>query len=325
MTIIHGEGSPIAPLVHACQRIAMGDSTVLITGETGVGKEVFARYIHEMSPRAAKPFVTVHCAAIPEQLLESELFGYKRGAFTDARRDKLGRITLAEEGTLFLDEIGELSPSFQVKLLRVVQERCYEPVGALVSTQANFRLIAATNRDLASEVKAGRFRRDLYYRLFVCPIEIPPLRTRHEDIKPLFEHFWTGQNEVREVESDVWPLLQLHDWPGNVRELENLVERLRVCSTGARIGVEDLPHNLRFVATPRASAILSTTGQPITIDRPIDLPRMLQELEDLYIDTAMAKVGGVKKEAAALLGLNRTTLVEKLKRRGMRWNDGETT
>src|SRR5512141_2771965 len=221
MAVVHGPDSPLLDLVRTCGRIANSEATVLITGETGVGKEVFARLIHERSPRAGRPLVAVNCGAIPETLLESELFGHVKGAFTGAT-GRRGRIAAANGGTLFLDEIGELPLSLQVKLLRVLQERCYEPVGATESVPADFRLVAATNRDLAAEVEAGRFRRDLYYRLLVCPLEVPPLRTRRADIPHLFAHFWRSRGEARAVDPMVLKLLEEHTWPGNVRELENL-------------------------------------------------------------------------------------------------------
>jgi sigma-54 specific flagellar transcriptional regulator A len=198
--LIHGPRSPLVQIARTCERIAASESTVLITGETGVGKEIFAHLIHAGSSRAAKALVIVNCAAIPGALFESELFGYKKGAFTDARRDKLGRIAGAEGGTLFLDEIGELPSELQVKMLRVLQERSYEPIGATTSVSADFRLVVATNKDLAAEVEAGRFRRDLYYRLYVCPLEIPPLRRRSGDVTPLFEHFWSKRGETRPID-----------------------------------------------------------------------------------------------------------------------------
>ncbi len=345
--LVHGPASPILDLVRTCQRIAASEATVLISGETGVGKEVFARLIHSRSPRAAKPLVPVNCGAIPEALLESELFGHVRGALTGATSGRRGRIAAADGGTLFLDEIGELPLSLQVKLLRVLQERCYEPVGSTESVPANFRLVAATNKDLAAEVSAGRFRRDLYYRLLVCPIEVPPLRCRRGDIPHLFTHFWGGRGESRPVEPTVLKLLEEHTWPGNVRELENLVERLSVCTEGPSIRVADLPPHLRpdsvevrplapvACPDPEAAASAETASapaelrslfhlvdapapeQPVSIagDRPVDLPAMLRRLEDAYIDAALTRTGGNKKAAADLLGLQRTTLVEKLRRR----------
>jgi sigma-54 dependent transcriptional regulator, flagellar regulatory protein len=341
--LVHGPDSPIVDLVRVCGRIAASEATVLITGETGVGKEVFARIIHERSPRAARTLVPVNCGAIPEALLESELFGHVRGAFTGATSSRRGRIAAAEGGTLFLDEIGELPLSLQVKLLRVLQERSYEPVGATEPVPANFRLVAATNKDLAAEVEAGRFRRDLYYRLLVCPIEVPPLRSRRGDVPHLFTHFWSARGETRPVELAVLKLLEEHAWPGNVRELENLVERLSVCAEGAAIRLSDLPPHLRpdsaevrplltgahrvatLSAAPTTAAdvrqlfrvVGPPAGEAVVIDgeHPIDLPALLRRLEDSYIDAALARTGGNRKAAADLLGLQRTTLVEKLKRR----------
>jgi sigma-54 specific flagellar transcriptional regulator A len=355
-SVVHAPGSPIVAVIRGCERIAQSDATVLITGETGTGKEVFARLIHDRSPRAQRPLVPVNCAAIPESLLESELFGHVRGAFTGAVTSRRGRVAAAEGGTLFLDEIGDLPLALQVKLLRVLQERRFEPVGSAESIPADFRLVAATNRDLAAAVEAGTFRRDLYYRLLVCPVELPPLRERPQDVAALFEHFWRVRGEQRPVEPALLRLLEEHPWPGNVRELENLVERLAVCSDGEAIGVSDLPRHFR---TPRAplSPVPSSTGtpppanevslpgtpgpwslaaapiepagawpEPAGLDpsgrrlpafdgRTIDLPTLLHRLEESFIDAALTHTCGNKKAAADLLGLQRTTLVEKLRRR----------
>ncbi|ACG73684.1 putative sigma54 specific transcriptional regulator [Anaeromyxobacter sp. K] len=372
--LVFGPGSPLGALVRTCERIARSEATVLLTGETGTGKEVFARAIHAASPRAARPLVPVNCGAIPEALLESELFGHVRGAFTGAMASRRGRVAAAEGGTLFLDEVGELPLALQVKLLRVLQERTYEPVGSTEAVPADFRLVAATNRDLSAEVAAGRFRRDLYYRLLVCPLEIPPLRARKGDALRLFQHFWAARGERRPLEPDVAEALAAYDWPGNVRELENLVERLSVCAEGAVIRVADLPVALRCrrandaaralalpaapasedapVSTPAGAAegdaapppapAASATAAPAAVGeaidpavlraltaedapppaeptfdagRPVDLPGLLRRLEDAYISAALARTGGNKKAAADLLGLQRTTLVEKLRRR----------
>ena len=362
--IVHGPDSPLVELIRTCRRIANSDATVLLTGETGTGKEVFARYMHEQSARRAKNLVPVNCGAIPEALLESELFGHVRGAFTGAVTARRGRVAAADGGTLFLDEIGELPLSLQVKLLRVLQERAYEPVGATESVPADFRLVAATNKDLAAEVAAGRFRRDLYYRLLVCPIEVPPLRERNGDIGRLFLHFWAARGERRPVEPAVLQTLSTYDWPGNVRELENLVERLAVCAEGATIRMTDLPPSIRgsrpgatgltilhaapaaevvelrgeaaacapASIAPGASAVVPAEVEParlfriasdepvpvdpaLTAGRPVDLPGLLRRLEEAYIDAALSRTGGNKKAAADLLGLQRTTLVEKLRRR----------
>ena len=335
VSLVHAATSPIVELVRSCTRIAATDATVLITGETGVGKEVFARLVHERSARAARPIVAVNCGAIPEALLESELFGHVRGAFTGAMTARRGRIAAAEGGTLFLDEIGELPQSLQVKLLRVLQERSYEPVGASEPVPANFRLVVATNRDLAAEVEAGRFRRDLYYRLLVCPVEVPPLRARPADVAALFMHFWAVRGEARPVAPAAIAALESYAWPGNVRELENLVERLSVCCEGPAIRAADLPPHVRGAVrdpapTPPAAQELAVeqvrpmlraaplAADPVAIDEahPVDLPDMLRRIEEAWIDAALARTRGNKKAAADLLGLQRTTLVEKLRRRG---------
>jgi sigma-54 specific flagellar transcriptional regulator A len=352
--IVHGPDSPLVELVRTCRRIAASEATVLLTGETGTGKEVFARYIHQHSSRHARTLVPVNCGAIPETLLESELFGHVRGAFTGAIASRRGRIAAADGGTLFLDEIGELPLSLQVKLLRVLQERSYEPVGSTEPVPADFRLVAATNKDLAAEVAAGRFRRDLYYRLLVCPIEVPPLRARNGDAARLFMHFWTARGERRPLDPAVMEAIATHEWPGNVRELENLVERLAVCAEGTVIRLADLPASLRgrrangpslavvpppeptLEASPGAGApnpalapapveesfrFMLAGDSPMPVDpavsegRSVDLPGMLRRLEEAYIDAALTRTGGNKKAAADLLGLQRTTLVEKLRRR----------
>ncbi len=426
--LVFAEGSPLGEIRRACARIGASDATVLLTGETGTGKEVFARLLHGASERGGRPFVPVNCGAIPEALLESELFGFVKGAFTGAVNARKGRVAMAEGGTLFLDEIGELPLSLQVKLLRLLQEKTYEPVGSSESVSANFRLVAATNRDLGQEVRAGRFRRDLYYRLHVCPIRLPALRERPMDVAPLFLHFWRRRGEARLIAPAAMRCLEGYSWPGNVRELENLVERLSVCSEGQVIELGDLPPFVRgepedgpfgiltggnpmrdellpsLVATPEplpertmigrapappppappslptvlpspafaspaaavaaaaaaavfgaqilpASASTSTststsasfiagalpaeeiggpstetqelvTSHPIppigptsALMLPVDLPRLLRELEAAYIGRALAQTGGNKKEAAKLLGMGRTTLVEKLRRR----------
>ncbi|HEY1087650.1 MAG TPA: sigma 54-interacting transcriptional regulator [Archangium sp.] len=364
-TLVHDPASPLVEVLKACQRIAPTDSNVLLTGETGTGKEVFARYLHDHSARAARHFVPVNCGAIPETLLESELFGHVRGAFTGAIANRKGRVAMAEGGTLFLDEIGELPLALQVKLLRLLQERTYEPVGSAESVSANFRLIAATNRNLAAEVEAGRFRRDLFYRLQVCPLELPPLRARKGDIMHLFMHFWTARGETRPLEPMAVRAIELHPWPGNVRELENLVERVSVCTEGNVIRVTDLPPHVRQAAmqanelqvaapltlvqpppatppvrfpieadfAPRNNGFepLVSQGPELQGTRlptpdaliaeatgpkfPVDLPGLLRTIEELYITAALTQAGGNRKAAADLLGLQRTTLVEKLRRR----------
>ncbi|MBF0290455.1 MAG: sigma 54-interacting transcriptional regulator, partial [SAR324 cluster bacterium] len=229
--------------------VAASSSTVVIQGETGTGKELLAKAIHMMSPRAKEPFVALNCAALPDTLLESELFGYKKGAFTGADRDKPGRFAMAGKGTLFLDEIGEITPALQVRLLRVLQERCYEPLGDTASKKMRARIITATHQNLSDMVEKGDFRQDLFYRINVVNIELLPLRQRKEDIPILVDHFighfnlLQGKN-ISGVSSDVASLLMAHDWPGNVRELENIIERAFVICTDEWIGMEHLPKSL---------------------------------------------------------------------------------
>jgi sigma-54 dependent transcriptional regulator, flagellar regulatory protein len=249
-SLIYAPNSPLAEVVRVAERMATSDATVLLTGETGTGKEVFARFLHECSLRQKGAFVPVNCGAIPENLMEAELFGHVRGAFTGAQGARKGRVAIAHEGTLFLDEIGEMPLALQVKLLRLLQEQTYEPVGSAQTVHANFRLVAATNRDLAQEVEAGRFRRDLYYRLYVCPLELPALRNRPTDIRPLVDHFWRARGETRNFSEDVFGLLENYGWPGNIRELENLVERLSVCTENETLHITDLPHLYRAIQTP---------------------------------------------------------------------------
>ncbi|MBS2022001.1 MAG: sigma-54-dependent Fis family transcriptional regulator [Deltaproteobacteria bacterium] len=324
---VYAPNSPIAGIERECAKIAGSDATVLLTGDTGTGKEVLARLVHQRSARAKGPFVAVNCGAIPEALIESELFGHVKGAFTGALNARKGRIGHAQGGTLFLDEIGELPMAMQVKLLRVLQERTYEAVGSSDAVSADFRLIAATNRDLAVEVEAGRFRRDLYYRLLVCPLVLPPLRERVCDIEPLFNHFWRARGEVRAIDAEVSQCLREYAWPGNVRELQNLVERLSVCADGETIRVQDLPPHVRRqpsglqTAEQRRALMRVVSGEeqnvaPPEIELPVDLPALLRGLEKAYIDAALSRAEGCRKTAADLLGLQRTTLVEKLRRWG---------
>jgi len=331
--LVYAKGSPIEEIERQCKTIAQSDSTVMITGDTGTGKEVFARLIHLGSASAGGPFVPVNCGAIPEALLESELFGVEKGAFTGAHATRKGRIAHADGGTLFLDEIGELPLSMQVKLLRVLQERTYEAVGSQTSVRASFRLVAATNRDLAAEVEAGRFRRDLYYRLLVCPVALPSLRSRPADVEPLVMHYWRGRGETREIAPEAMRVLSSYAWPGNVRELQNLVERISVCTMAERIEATHLPATVRGdpstvvpLSQPppsRASSLrlvqpddsLETMALP-QIRLPVDLPALLRSLEEAYVEAALTRAQGSRKAAAELLGLQRTTLVEKLRRWG---------
>jgi DNA-binding NtrC family response regulator len=294
-------------------RVAETDSTVLILGESGTGKELVARTMHFNGPRAEKPLIAVNCGALPETLLESELFGHERGAFTGATSTRIGRFELAHGGTIFLDEIGEMSPSLQVKLLRVLQQRAFERVGGTKTIQVDVRVIAATNRDLEEAVRDGRFREDLYYRLNVIPIVVPSLRERVEDIPLLAAHFLAVFNEqkhkhIQGVSDEAMRMLCAHAWPGNVRELENLIERVVILKGEGVITPTDLPDKVvrRATDTTVPSIVFPTEG--------VDFNRLVEAFEDDLIRRALKAAGGVKNRAAQLLRLNRTTLVEKMKK-----------
>jgi DNA-binding NtrC family response regulator len=296
-------------------KIANTDSTILILGESGTGKELVARAIHFNSYRAQHPFVPVNCGAIPEELLESELFGHEKGAFTGAFRTRIGRFELANGGSIFLDEISEMSPNLQVKLLRVIQEREFERVGGVKSIKTDMRIIAATNKNLDEEVAHGRFREDLYYRLNVIPIHLPPLRERTEDIPLLVKHFLEKFHairpcQIREFNKKAISFLMRYKWPGNVRELENLIERMTVLCDGSEVEVCDLPDKiLTGAAIP--SNIIPHFELP---EEGIDLSTAVSDFEKGIILQALNKSNWVKNRAAKLLHVNRTTLVEKIKK-----------
>ena len=284
--------------------IAMSDSTVLIDGPSGTGKELVARAIHNLSGRKNKSLVAINCAAVPDNLLESELFGYKAGAFTDARRDKPGRIASAEGGTLFLDEIGEVSPAIQAKLLRYVQERVYEPLGGTSHVKSNVRIIAATNRILIDEVGKGKFREDLYYRINVINISIPPLSARKEDIPLLVHHFIKKYNilksgNIEGVTDEVMNILMDYAFPGNVRELENIIEHAFVLCREAYITRNHLPQQFRNAA--------EVPGESLTLD----------DMEKYYIKRALERNAGNRAETARDLGIDASTLWRKMKKFGI--------
>ncbi len=313
---IVGQSAALQRVFELIEKVAPTESTVLILGESGTGKELVARAIHARSRRREGPFVPVNCGAIPEELLESELFGYERGAFTGANRSKPGRFELANGGTIFLDEVAEMSPKLQVKLLRILQERTVERLGGEKPVPVDIRIIAATNRNLEAEVAAGRFREDLYFRLNVIPIEIPPLRERREDIPLLVEHFlkkFCEREEVplKKLSEKALARLQSYHWPGNVRELENLIERLVILTEGEVIEEEDLPEHIRG-ETPLEWKIPEKFPA-----EGLDLQATLREIERTLIVKALEASGGVKSQAAKLLRLNRTTLIEKMKRLGL--------
>jgi DNA-binding NtrC family response regulator len=292
-------------------RVARTETTVLITGESGTGKELVARAIHHASLRADGPFVAVNCAALPDTLLESELFGHERGAFTGADRQKPGRFELAAQGTLFLDEIGELSPAVQVKLLRVLQEREFQRVGGTATLKADVRLIAATNRDLTTEIAAGRFRADLFYRLSVFNVHLPPLREREDDVLLLADAFIRtlavkmGKGDVT-LSRDARELLRHHHWPGNIRELQNAIERALITCDGTLVTAAHL-------AIPLLPAPSAPPGPPELL-RPVAGSMALDELERKAIMDALQRTHGHKARAAGLLGLTRFQLYSRLKR-----------
>ena len=309
-----------------------GDSTVLIQGESGTGKELIARAIHENSPRKSSAFVPVNCAAIPDELLESELFGYVKGAFTGAQQSKIGRVQFADGGTLFLDEIGDMKPSLQAKLLRVLQEREVEQVGGVKATKVDVRVIAATHQHLESLVTEGRFREDLYYRLAVIPVQAPALRERRDDIGLLIESFIDRFSRRKgDRRTSLAPIalksLQAYHWPGNVRELENLVQRLVILHRGKKVTIKELPEKYRCeVAEPEAEemvvaeAVVGVNVEPPEVtwtEQGLDFNQLISDFEDRLILEALERAGGNKKEAALLLNLKRTTLIEKIKKKGL--------
>ncbi len=311
--------SPRMRMVRALiTKVAASDSTVLVTGESGTGKEVAARAIHEMSSRRDQAFVPVNCGAIPEELLESELFGHVRGAFTGAVNARQGRFQLAHGGTLFLDEIGEMSPKLQVKLLRVLQERRFEPVGSDHSVQVDVRVITATNRDLRVAVSESKFREDLFYRLNVLPLEIPPLRQRDGDIGLLIHHFLTLHSRIKnkvllEIDAAAMAALEKYRWPGNVREVENLIERLVVLAEDKIIHAADLPDYVLNNSAPQHQ----NTPRVCLPEQGVDLDAVLEGIENGFIKQALERSRGNKTAAAELLKLNRTTLIERLRKKGL--------
>ena len=378
-----GTSANIREIISLIRQVAEHDSTVLILGESGTGKEVAARAVHDLSPRRQRPFVAVNCGAIPADLLESELFGHEKGAFTGAVSARKGRFEIAEGGTLFLDEIGDMSPTMQVKLLRVLQERVFERVGNHVSMRCNVRIIAATHRNLEDSMARGTFREDLFHRLNVFPIEMPALRSRLEDLPMLVRDFTTqnvaeGRGQVQ-LSLRALAALALCPWPGNVRELANLIERLSIVTGGRTADIADLPAKYRpadwsaqWVAPPFASEIAAldtTVAECILLDGDVlpdgtkllpfddsaadcvdedcshaahprtgsiedslavlpddglDLRAHLLDIERKLVTQALTRSGGVVAHAARLLGLRRTTLVEKLRKLGMMSADAAT-
>ncbi|WP_374290449.1 sigma-54 interaction domain-containing protein [Desulfovibrio desulfuricans] len=373
---IIGQSTTLAEVFKVLGKVAPTDSTVLVTGESGTGKELLVRALHANSRRADKPFVPINCGAIPKELLESELFGHEKGAFTHAIRSRPGRFEMADGGTIFLDEIGEMELSLQVKILRVLQEKEIERVGGTGSKKVDVRIVAATNRDLEAEVAAGRFREDLYYRLNVIPLHLPPLRQRGNDVLLLARHFLNHfcVKKARVplgLDDTTRRILAAYAWPGNVRELENFMERLSILVDGDTVCMEDLPPKILDhvgdvsllppvdedppaaateqppvahaetaplaggdVSAAVAGGATAVAPQPagaapvaaggvfvwpnlgVLTEHGLNLKDFLDTIENRLIDEALAKAEGVKNQAAELLGIKRTTLIEKLKKRG---------
>jgi DNA-binding NtrC family response regulator len=319
-----GTHPTIAKLRSLTERVAATDATVLITGESGSGKEIIAREIHALSRRSLRNFVPVNCAAIPNELMESEMFGHQRGAFTGAALPRHGLFCLADRGTIFLDEISEMPLQLQAKLLRVLEDGFVRAVGSDRGIRVDARVIAATNADLMTAVKKGKFREDLFYRLQVVPVMVPPLRERRSDIPLLVDYFLERNRErfggqwsvTREAMVHLWS----YDWPGNVRELENLIERLVILSDGPVIDVDLLPENLMAgrgaFAEPQMTTEIGQSG--------VDLNALVRELEGRMINEALKQAGGNKQAAARLLGLKRTTFSAKLRRCGIIAQTGST-
>ena len=311
---IIGQSEAIRRVFQRIDKVAPSDSSVLIFGESGTGKELVARALHQRSPRQGGPFVKVSCGALTETLLESELFGHEKGAFTGAIRRKLGRFELADRGTLFLDEIGDVTPALQLKLLRVLQEREFERVGGEETIHVDVRVITATHRNLLDEVHAGRFREDLYYRLHIIPLNLPPLRERLEDVPVLVAHFLEKlrprtRHHVQRVDEGALAAMRGYRWPGNIRELENAVEQALVFAEGDVLRTSDLPTHVRGAGAQGEALAMPDFGRP--------LPEVLDELERALILRAYEKAGGVKTETARLLGVKPSALYYKLEKYGI--------
>lgn len=318
---IVGKSLEIQAVLKKIARVATSDSTVLITGESGTGKELIARAIHHISRRGKGPMITINCGAIPSELLESELFGHERGAFTGAHKTRIGRFEMAAGGTIFLDEIGDMNPVLQVKLLRAIQEQTFERVGGEKSVSVDIRIISATNKDLGKAVADGSFREDLFYRLNVIPVQVPPLRERKGDIPFLCSFFlerFAGRMEepVKKISESAATILESYSWPGNVRELENMMERLSVMVDGEIIKAEDIPENIIPVCPPAEIVIKhsSSSKNIFQIDENMDFYTAVENFQKYLILNALEKTGWVKAKAAERLKLNRTTLVEKIKK-----------
>jgi len=310
---IIGSGPAMQRIFGIVEKVAGSDTTIMLNGETGTGKGLIARAIHKASGRSDKPFVQINCGATPEGLLESEFFGYRRGAFTGATSDKPGKFEMAKGGTIFLDEIGDMSADLQVKVLRVLEEGEFERVGGNETIKSDARIIAATHRDLEEEVQKGNFREDLFYRLYVIPIMLPTLKERKGDIPYLVSYFLDEFSQKKGADSakmsdDAMKILVNYPWPGNVRELRNLIERLVVLHEGEQIVPEDLPEKIRQQGSQQAKRKSEAEGEGISFNTAVS------EFEKALIISALEKTNWVKNKAAELLKIKRTTLVEKIKR-----------
>lgn len=322
---IVGQSEPVQQMLGLVERVAESDATVLIQGESGTGKELIARAIHYNSPRAKQPFVAINCGAIPGELLESELFGHAKGAFTGAIAHRIGRFEQADGGTLFLDEIGDLNPSLQVKILRALQERKFEPVGSTRTVHVNVRVLAATHVNLEEAVEQGKFREDLFYRLNVIPLHVPSLRERKTDIPLLLNHFLKMFNKGKTktlmgISPQALDCLCEYGWPGNIRELENFVERMTVLKGHGILEVSDLPPKYRS-----PSARKNMESNPLHLDLPdegIDFNAVVDAFENRLIEQALTRTQWNRNQAAQLLRLNRTTLVEKIKKKNLKPPEG---
>jgi transcriptional regulator with GAF, ATPase, and Fis domain len=311
-----GTSTAIQKIYSLIDKVADTDSTVLISGSSGTGKELIARAIHYNSSRSDKPLVVINCGAIPEELLESELFGHEKGAFTGAYKTRIGRFEMANGGTVFLDEIGEMSPALQVKLLRVLQEQKFDRVGSTKTIHVDVRIIAATNKNLTVAINKGKFREDLYYRLNVIPIKVPPLKHRKSDIPLLIDYFMKKFQKGRETKltgfnpEGISSMME-YDWPGNVRELENVIKRLTILCDGPLVGFDDLPEHIQQT---------SRSIQPLEedfLEEGVTLHKAVEDYEKRLILEALEKSNWVKTKAAKLLNINRTTLVEKIKKQNL--------
>jgi len=312
---IAGTSKGLIKVLDTAKKVAKSDSSVLIFGESGTGKELIAKFIHQNSSRHKGSMVVINCGAIPGELLESELFGHEKGAFTGAHRSRIGRFELADQGTIFLDEIGDMSPELQVKLLRAIQERQFERVGGSTTINVDIRVISATNKDLPSAIEDGLFREDLYYRLNVIPIHIQPLRERREDILILSDYFQkvltkrVNGYEKKTFCKSVQQALLSYDWPGNIRELENLIERISVLVENQTVGLHDLPDHIINNSCENISTSVTSV-----FDSGIGFNQAVDQYQKSLIFHALDETGWVKARAAELLKMNRTTLVEKIKK-----------